>query len=122
MIDSRELRIGNWITDSTGKPFKLSPHMLYNIAVDGELANIAQPIPLSPDILEKCGYKYREHLRDFYFKPQGTGTIFIVSLVHNTFAICASNEKPCLYVNLEALHTLQNLHSSLLKTELNITL
>jgi len=122
MIKSEDIRIGNYIDVNGIAQVRGVTNGGVWIRNKAFVIMDFKGIPLTPEILENCGYKYREHLRDFYFKPEGTGTIFIISIVHGTFAICASNEKPCLYVHLEDLHKLQNLHYSLLNTELTITI
>ena len=56
MIKANELRIGNWVNiDKCIRKFNIS---------DFEYSNydISDPIPLTPEILEKCGFAMLRHL------------------------------------------------------------
>lgn len=59
MINAKELRIGNWVTyhGETDMPCQLDAQDIFNIAT-GYMDNdkIHSPIPLTPEILEKCGF------------------------------------------------------------------
>ena len=54
-MKANELMIGDWVIGCSGEPFKIGiidPDFLY--------WNEVQPIPLTPEILEKNGFEYKE--------------------------------------------------------------
>jgi hypothetical protein len=88
----------------------------------GFSADSLEGIPLAPGVLEKLGFKYREHLQDFYLKFGGNNAIIIIrdTPLHNETKIAPSNggsatAKPCHF-----LHDLQNLYFTLTGEELDI--
>ncbi|MBP7512574.1 MAG: hypothetical protein KA981_11630 [Bacteroidia bacterium] len=121
-MTANELRIGNWLLSAkTGEPFQVD-----SIPNDSEIT--AQPIVLSPDILEKCGFKKNKngepcieindiasHLelmvgKENYFYPSITQTPDM-------------DEERTVWLNrINSLHQLQNLYFALTGEELNILL
>jgi len=109
MIEAKDLRIGNWLYGKVSDTYyKVEPTDILRIF---EYNKNIEPIPLTKDILEKCGFK--KDLDMFYYnKP-------LAILLHDngvtvTFSsICL----PCEY-----LHQLQNLYYALTQTELEINL
>jgi len=71
MIDSKELIIGNWlISAKTDEPFKVT-----EIREDDIIT--ANPIPISPEVLEKCeGFK-KYQWQDAYFIKTDFGDLYI---------------------------------------------
>jgi hypothetical protein len=57
MIQENELRIGNWVDDSRGFLYKIQKYHFENTDFD-----ITMPIPLTSEILEKCGFVMLHHL------------------------------------------------------------
>ena len=60
MIKANELRIGNWVNyiDINGlNPAQIEIEDFINLKEDGEKDFAFSPIPLTPEILEKCGFE-----------------------------------------------------------------
>lgn len=126
MIKANELRIGNWV-DFSGKYFQVHTLSRKRLQISGvgiggevfEYTNI-NPIPLTPEILVKCGF---EKDRNGWQKIDSQ-----FSLTENLF--------PCWLdrmlwpggipnfdnVSLNCVHQLQNLYYCLCGEELNIQL
>jgi len=116
MIATNELRIGNWvrIRESDTK-VQVESYML-NVS---ELSN-CQPIPLTPEILEKCGFEIHSKYSFWNF------------ITKNGFAISMwMEDKPCAgfeikgvcywgegFTEVKHLHQLQNLYFALTGKEL----
>lgn len=59
MIDSKELRIGNWVSAKVGSGDNWMNETVWGGEYISELEihpDLAKPIPLSPDILTKAGF------------------------------------------------------------------
>lgn len=117
MIKLNEIRVGNWLLDwNTNKPFQLkrvhfeffSPHH--------------KPIPLTPEILEKCGFVKDEHIQqEFSYILKGASRISFVYYKANPS--CFSIEQDEKMIDFASgrckyLHQLQNLYFSLTGEEL----
>jgi hypothetical protein len=131
MIDAREIRIGNWIKGiALGMNHKVDVfffHELYHHEESGDssMLDYYSPIPLTPDILGKCGFVYDE----LYFSNGKYGidprfnTFFITGHFHNVEYGHDSNVPQIVYLSkCDSLHQLQNLYFSLTHTELEIKL
>lgn len=124
MIDVKELRVGNWIIGCNNIPFQMTA---YNF-IDHDLKQSStmdkscpSPIPLTPDILEKClfveinhidGYKFyssKNKKRNEYIPP--------ITIYENRTEVMGYSVAHCKY-----LHQLQNLVHALTQTELTIKL
>lgn len=120
MIPANELRIGNWVyhTNTFCNPFmQVIPKDFVN-----ELNNDGfyqfDPILLTPEILEKCGfvtdmndtyyYEFEENFRLGYIEYLGEKNYFLDGYVYTLKAI-------------RYLHELQNLYFSLTGNEINFT-
>jgi hypothetical protein len=57
MIQANELRIGNWVDDSRCFLYKIQKYHFENTDFD-----ITMPIPLTTEILDKCGFVMLHHL------------------------------------------------------------
>lgn len=125
MIDVHELRIGNWLTDNrNGKHFNIGSikSNFYDVSVNEMYLGFIDPIPLTHEILEKCGFE--KHGRWNYL-------VIYEESIDNTFIEfdCDLNEVS-LFLNNESLtmkhikhvHQLQNLIFALTGEELNIEL
>jgi len=131
MIPTNELRIKNWVL-CDGKPVQvqgIDPHRTserHRGAIDipddilegntvGKWIDKIHPIPLTPDVLEKCGFEK---------------TSYGVELIHERWAFFADGKGARLYFSasddeyhraskiIECLHQLQNLFFSLSGKEL----
>lgn len=118
-ILASELRIGNWY-DHNGKHCQVSPNTILEVWESPR--KWVQPIPLTPEILEKCGlkngnseldrnvfYSTNKHLAQFSVNISGSFGIYV-----GVFIALRS-------VHLEYLHQLQNLYFALTNEELNYT-
>lgn len=109
MIKSTELRIGNWY-NCDGDHFQIKASDIQCLLDDSY-----QPIPLTPDILLKCGFKNN----GFTFRLQGLSIKFPGTLHKKGRTYfsgwCIIEKSP------EYLHQLQNLYYSLTGEEVNYT-
>jgi hypothetical protein len=114
MIQANELRIGNWvrIRESDTK-VQVEAYML-NVS---ELSN-CQPIPLTPEILEKCGFERLTHKTEggykssiYSYRGKYSFTVFFDD-GKLSVSFWQGNEK-------QYLHQLQNLYFALTGEELN---
>lgn len=121
MIDPHELRIGNWVKVGTIESIVDYLH-LGSIGLQGNaiINNFQQvdPIPLTPEILEKCGFENGGY--DMIFWSIGD---FEISGVYDSkeqqyyFGVAYYDGK--ISVEIKSLHQLQNLYFALTRTELN---
>lgn len=126
MIQAKDLRAGNLVFENTfnmgngnyeGVPIVVNGNIIKTIELSPTL-HAYSPIPLSPDILERCGfvtvnkdkfsdkfaYAFKENEHHFKFYPPNT-------LYWHGYPL-----------NVEYLHQLQNLYFALTGEELTITL
>lgn len=111
-MNASELRIGNWVKN-LGLDVKIEG---YGIAFCAEGKLVYDPIPLTPEILEKCGF--------------GNGNSEKANVdLWNKYWIGdfeLDNNKECFdyegKVSIKYLHQLQNLYFALTGEELKITL
>lgn len=133
MIDVKELRIGNWVgcdediyivngiwnegvvclTMKDNDPHNIHPSNL-------------QPIPLTSEILEKCGFvKEFNGTQDIYTLQSGllTYSIATTQIKDKEMSLWCDNAfAGCIDIKVQFLHDLQNIIYSTSKTELNIQL
>lgn len=60
MINANELRIGNWV-EYLGKHCQVDMNILYAVGKIVPPSVMYNPIPLTPEILSKCGFKKFSH-------------------------------------------------------------
>jgi hypothetical protein len=119
MLQPNELRIGNWI-NTDGKPYRVTQLIGGVVATDDPSMwhdkDSYSPIPLNPELLEKCGFEKYNNLWN-----NGMGNSIHYDLDNkcikmafaiSTFLIISSN--------IQYLHQLQNLYFVLTDTELEI--
>ena len=143
MIDSRELRIGNYVTDQFFDTFKtfIKVYSINNKGInleiedDGKWAEIAKiwigceysfkslfGIPLTEEILLKCGFSITEsifHDNTNAYEIKSWGRIVLIN------GILQSDEfyfLDGLSTEIKYLHQLQNLYFALTNEELTIQL
>lgn len=125
MVDQNELRIGNWVLDK-GKPVQVDGLqfsgriVVFDEEYDYQKRGIEpDPIPLTPEILEKAGFSNKPnsshqmfwHIDDLTFRwREQTGLHFIY------------REDGARQVTITTLHHLQNIVFDLTGEELKIEL
>ena len=122
MIQATELRVGNYLTyhtpDDTDMPCKIDAQDILNISTNHmHNAEIHSPIPLTEEILLKCGFEkdYEGH-----FLLAFNGRLYYYDL-ENGFLLKDFKVKTKLnQFPFYNLHQLQNLTHALTNTELNI--
>lgn len=123
MIDSKELRIGNWVSDIHASPSGMWPvrklnsrGCVYGDKLYSKYENL-KPIVLSPELLEKCGFNrlpLSSVNRWYKYHP-----IFGLQLSKGEWYLHGYKHYP---QGVKYLHQLQNLHYFLAGEELNINL
>jgi hypothetical protein len=126
MINANELRIGNWIfNEMIGKNKQVDGDLLY--AIDGLKNGVEQEyyyIPLTPEILEKAGYKKNKTTGNYLNELSNDDGIFDAMLIEEdkdwfTFVVNA-NSYDNYTVEIKYLHQLQNLYFALTGEELTV--
>lgn len=114
MIDIKELRVGNWLIGKMGQT-QVEP-IDFKFEIMGMSAN---PIMITPEILEKCGFVYQRAYAGGQDEWAGYGYWNLID-----FSFIGHRRGPY-YFNrnrdweLKHLHQLQNLYSALTGKELN---
>lgn len=147
MIDAKELRIGNKI-EHNGLYLTV-----YSVSANGEiwtngttfpvkLPKLPNPIPLTPEILEKAGFKEYKDIKNnihakhgaAYYINENDSLYVLTRMWHEqpNYSVRIEytdspfpQDKDRQYVfafDIEYLHQLQNLYHALTQTELNIQL
>lgn len=137
MIPANELRIGNWVgLTGTDKWYKFGVNMFSIIAQKGEHesisyyaidaeTNILSPIPLIPEILEKCGFRDKTngwyHIDWFALEEDCRLAINVKS---GRCSIFEYDESGMAFTKhpIKYLHQLQNLYFSLTGEELEVNI
>jgi hypothetical protein len=113
-MDARELRIGNWIIWE-GKPYQVEPEDFYAFL---QYDNDAEPTPLTPEILEACGFEW-----DIFYQGFTNGR-YVINILHDgriSFAYGKRRHDDMQFMPyIKYLHQLQNLYYSLTGTELEV--
>ena len=132
MINANELRIGNWVKDRGGKNLQI--HRFYGFKIECDVKGMPtkengipiyyhpfteefeylQPIPLTPEILEKCGaivYEFDNGLGNQYRIKDRLFVIRDGNIVDYGSSVI-----------IKHLHQLQNLYFALTNSELIIDL
>jgi hypothetical protein len=129
MIQANELRIGNKILNSDNEIVtvtELRDEFYLNESKHGQYYATSNPIPLTPEILEKCGFVKEDDKISTFWKLILNRSEAISIEDDGSFGLNAANASSsegyasspdlCKY-----LHQLQNLYYSLTGTELNYT-
>lgn len=119
-MEASELRIGNWIGENA-LDLNTNEYFVMPIKVNGNIIKVIEfcngkhvfsPIPLSPELLEKCGFEntignsYEIDKVRIWFDDSGVYFFFDRSI----------------RIIISSLHQLQNLYFALTNEELKITL
>lgn len=126
-MKAEELRLNNWVL-SLGKDgiwynSKISKIEVQNIIVGVGFKRKLKPIPLSEDILLKCGFEKKVLDRYSYCELLVKNTKFITDDKGKVrIGISGPGQFEYFLLEIEYLHQLQNLYYSLTGQELNIDL
>lgn len=124
MIEAKELRVGNLIEDELGKPKRVQNILgeRFNIdALDGidrgfPLTEM-NGIPITPELLEKCGFEYSASFGECRYKKKE------LEMDENFNPLVQEGDEFLYYgKRIEHLHQLQNLYFALTGEELEINL
>lgn len=117
MIAANELRIGNWFLDTDGDYQQVEelPAKLNAFGNRWEWIKHLQPIQLTPEILEKCGFTIHEGRKSYPFYRYKH-----LSLMGRSNGFCINVNH--IYVYIQSVHQLQNLYFCLTGQELEIKL
>lgn len=116
ITNHKELRSGNWVLCNE-EPLELTPKYIYDVSMNYNPL-IVEPIPLSPEILERCGFSRTINNKDSGYSQYGlniNGLDLMFSVECNgqpEFYLCMVG------VDLLYLHQLQNLYWCLVGEEL----
>lgn len=124
MIQANELRIGNWVIYHSDEDMFTAIDGTDIVTMESkiEYAEKHSPIPLTPEILEKCGFENKSKTTDYYFESNYCAIILGGSMkklypsVYGEFGLEPYGEE------IKSLHQLQNLYFALTGEELNIQL
>lgn len=122
----RELRIGNWIFEAEqddNKPFQIFSiyHEVKNDKVNGLPICLMRPIPLTEDILLKCGFvKGVDNV--FFLKTNLFYIRIFEEIGHVLFSLDKYSNSLKVSDSTKHLHQLQNLYFCLCGNELEINL
>ncbi|MEI6947389.1 hypothetical protein V9K67_09375 [Paraflavisolibacter sp. H34] len=114
MIPLQELRIGNWILDDTsGEVYQIRKGM----DIDSH-SNGFSPIPITPELLAKCGFTFHDYFKIWQKNKPEPGTGPDMELDPDFWVLDFSKHR--IGVELKGLHQLQNLYFLLKGSELKI--
>lgn len=119
-MKSNELRINNYVLVN-GEPYKIDALEIYEEEIVDPLH--PEPIPLTTEWLERCGFRHRNESEgvDRYFigtNPVTNDWLFdIVKIDHYNYFFYRNG-----HFKIYHLHQLQNLYHALTGEELKITL
>ena len=118
MLQANELRIGNYL-QWNGKPFKVNTIFTSHVCSETQPLQGYEPIPLTPEILEKCGYKVQ--CEYFFFKKDEL--IEFEKLKHcYSVRFKQSGMNSLKIAEIKYVHQLQNLIFAVSGNELEINL
>jgi len=116
---TNELMIGNWVMYKN-TPLKVIEILSCIVSVaDGDyrkqpiMHDKLDPIPLTPELLEKCGFK-RFNSKYKLIVDDGLGSILTVNEINGDYSLS------CFPIEFQHLHTLQNLVKLLTGKELEV--
>ena len=123
-MKENELRIGNYVfsadDNKNGEVFQIDPSGIIFVNKNGnrwqDLKNI-QPIPLTEEILFKCGFK-KDH--DKLWIDNG---VFEIEYLNGQIGLtCGLHAEESMPLDIKYLHQLQNLYFALTDIELEMNL
>lgn len=121
MIQANELRIGNWIQDEYGKYWQVQElcqlkgdELTLNNSVGATYRSMSG-IPLTPEILEKCGFEYDKH-------TYSLGSFWLSEGEHGNWVVWLHGLSNGVTTTVQYVHELQNLFYCIKSSELEIKL
>ena len=114
-MKATDLMIGDWVClkDDTKSelPLKVDGVLIDDISLEGDgflggVDGLIRPIPLTPEILEKNGWKDRENLMELRVNED---TYFLWSKGYGVFTGAFINQIGCYICDFKYVHTLQHL-------------
>ena len=116
MINQNELRVGNWMLSHTYSLF-------YQIKKGCDIEYYAQkfsPIPLTPEVLEQCGFSFHRASGLWYISHQ-TDEKEASIILDKDFNVLDNALNP-VGIQLHYLHQLQNVYADFTEKELSLKL
>lgn len=124
MIQANELRIGNWLNHHGKFPFQMTLSEFYDLQSGVRSLEYTQPIPLTPEILEKAGFEETGEGEDQFFHKEeklfGLSRRWDISIEGKEYSHIWDGSFTGR--TIKYVHELQNLYFALTGTELNINL
>jgi hypothetical protein len=125
MLDSKEVRAGNWVLKITGTDSNLKPFFQFKAVAADEFyftfAKVCFPITITPSILGQCSFKHE--FGDWYMNIAEEGVEdSLPFLRYKDSDKCWYLRNTKLWAQPVYLHQLQNLYFALLHKELQICL
>ena len=120
MIKANELRTGNWLIDICGAPSQFSFEWQKHYFDLGlcDVFDKINPIQITPEILEKCGFELIPQKISIYQKDKLRLWVGIGCICY----LIDKNNKSHYMLDIKHLHHLQNLFFSVTGSELKINL
>lgn len=139
MINASELRIGNWVMlydKHISKVISISkkaittynPNNVYTDGTSGDdfvsTSDFIQPIPLTPELLEVCGFVEHNDISPGYILDKNGFYFYfgfpINTSLHNILSFGIGHEE--VKIKMPYLHQLQNIYFALIGTEIEVKL
>lgn len=123
MIDAKELRIGNYIQLRNKFVMAGGIPNIHKLLIPGEQYAVEVeefvPIPLTEDLLLKCGFKKINHISGYSFFSMERKKSGVNIDIYEAYSTIGGNTS---VPHIQFLHQLQNLYFALTGKELEVTL
>lgn len=126
MMQATELRIGNWVqTDKPEQVVDVLCDSINTAILEYIPYDMVQPIPLTPELLERCGFK--KVAESEYYENYRNKNMFYISRAKKDIDFGFLDKKDCYYVGdnhteIPSLHWLQNWYFFTYGHELEVSL
>ena len=117
-MQANELRVGNWVqVKHTGHYVQIG-HRDIGYIIEG--SDNYSPIPLTPEILEQCGFEVTAGGKTSNYRYYASFGFVDVKFCEEgiTTYLCFGGVKTAIHDSITSLHQLQNIYFSLTNTEL----
>lgn len=115
MIDAKELRLGNWLINEHGREYQVDGHEIYQFDTMPEYRELWHGIPLTPEVLEACGFVSKKR---WYYKEKFCLGYLTTDLHFQAEWKFGGVEGTWNLLDIKYLHQLQNLYFDLCGQEL----